>query len=1165
MGHTPTSNRFLRALELPQRPIDVIGAHDPLMAAWMIGQARPTDRPCLIVTSTAVTARQLQTNFRSLFNIDSQILEGFDESPYSGLSMSKAYLNQRLRFLGKAIQAQSRDIFIATFDSLMQRTTDPAIFKPRCLEIKKGEEILIEDLLELLAETGYMSVPVVEDVGTFSKRGDILDIFAPTYDDPIRIEFFGDQVEGIKFFDISTQRSLDPLESVFISPAREIILTDHCLEFGVRAIREQLDSREVTKSGRENFLAPLTQRIPPEGLEFWTGYFNETAFSFLDFFPSTPLVFWLDELEVRKSADIFIEEMAELYKKQNQVDQPTPDPKKVWLPFEEIKTKLQHLAVNIKPLEILNEAQENSIDFKFFDISQLATETTAAREARRDYVTVAVEKLTAWRNLDYTCVIFSGTQTQAERTKFLLESHGLQGTLVPPPTPAWPDIFLEQSKNKKLIHLTTTSISSGGRLEEDQIIFIRDEDIFGQKSHREKKAHKASQNNVTTINFGDFASGDHIVHVQHGIGIYEGLKKLPIHGVENEYLSLRYRDNDKLYLPIYRISQIQKYSGPEGSVIIDKLGGTAWHKAKVKVRNSLRDMAHDLLDLYAKRMAAPGFCFAPPDDEFREFEGTFPYDETPDQAKAIEDVLEDMQKNRPMDRLVCGDVGFGKTEVAIRAAFKAVQDNKQVALLVPTTVLAFQHARTFTQRFKDTGVRVALLSRFSSAAQQKKDIAALETGGIDIVIGTHRLLSKDIVFKDLGLLIIDEEQRFGVAQKEKIKKYKSNVDVLTLSATPIPRTLNMSLMGARDLSLITTPPEERLSIRTFISRFDPKVIEKAILTETQRGGQVYFIHNKVQSILSFAEDIKSILPGVRLAVAHGQMPNDELEKVMVSFFNHEYDVLLCTTIIENGLDIPSANTIIVDRADTFGLSQLYQLRGRVGRSKNRSYAYLLIPPQGVVDKLAQERLRVLQENSELGSGIRIAHHDLELRGGGNILGEDQSGHIAAVGYELYMDLLNQALSEAKGVTVEEEIEPDINLPFQALIPDSYIEDIRIRLSYYRTLGAVKDERDLVDIENDMLDRFGPIPEPVANLFGIMLIRSLCKALAIKDISQGPANLSLSFSSSTKVKPEAIVRLTTTNDRYQLTPDQRLIIKMKSKSWMVILEELKHLSRTLLEN
>ncbi|MCC6276697.1 MAG: transcription-repair coupling factor, partial [Oligoflexia bacterium] len=696
------------------------------------------------------------------------------------------------------------------------------------------------------------------------------------------------------------------------------------------------------------------------------------------------------------------------------------------------------------------------------------------------------------------------------------------------------------------------------------LVILRDEDIFGDRTHTEIRApKKLKETRIQQQAFADLQPGDLVVHLLHGVGIYDGLKKITLQGLENEFIQLRYKDGDKLYLPVYRAAQIQKYTGLGGQALLDKLGTQSWQKAKIKVKNALKDLASELLSLYSKRAASQGFAFSTPDQSFREFESTFPYDETPDQEKAIEDVIDDMVKPRPMDRLVCGDVGFGKTEVAVRAAYKAAQDGKQTAVLVPTTVLAFQHSQTFTKRFSETGVRVEMISRFVSPKNTKAILKDVAEGKVDILIGTHRLLSRDVHFKNLGLLVVDEEQRLGVTHKEKIKKLKTQIDVLTLSATPIPRTLNLSLMGIRDLSLISTPPMERMSTRTFISRYNSEIIRKAIDNELQRGGQVFVVHNRVQSINEFASEIQKLVPAAKIRVGHGQMAEEDLEKVMVDFYNHEFDVLVSTTIIESGLDIPRANTMIIDRADTFGLSQLYQLRGRIGRSKERAYAYLLLPAHGQIDPTAQERLRIIQKYSELGSGFQIAHHDLELRGSGNILGDDQSGHISAVGYELYMDLLSQALQETKGEPVEEAIEPDINLKVQALIPDTYIEDIRIRLMYYRMLGEIKGETDLDRIEEELVDRFGEIPEPVTNLFGIMLIRQTCKELGVRDISQGPKNLSLAFTNSTSASPEKMVQLVSKKGaKYQLTPDQRLIVKIDQISWQSVLEELKTIKNLL---
>ncbi len=656
---------------------------------------------------------------------------------------------------------------------------------------------------------------------------------------------------------------------------------------------------------------------------------------------------------------------------------------------------------------------------------------------------------------------------------------------------------------------------------------------------------------------GDLKPGDLVVHVKHGVGQYEGLKLMPIGGVESEFIQVAYKDKDKLYLPVYRVGQLQKYSGAATTTILDKLGGTSWEKTKSKVRSHLRDLASELLELYAKRAEAQRPSFHLDEQDITQFEKGFPYEETEDQLRAIEDIRKDLDSTKPMDRLICGDVGFGKTEVAMRAAFFAIQDRKQVAILAPTTVLTFQHFETFKKRFEGWPVRIQVLNRFVSTADAKKVIAGLKDGSVDIVIGTHRLLGKEIAFKDLGLLIIDEEQKFGVAHKEKIRKFKINVDTLALSATPIPRTLNMGFVGVRDLSLINSAPVDRLPTRTFICKWEPETIRKAITSEIARGGQVYFIHNRIQSIYGLVDEIRQIVPEARIRVAHGQMGEEELERTMLAFFNHEIDVLVCTAIVESGMDVPRANTMFIDRADLFGLSQLYQLRGRVGRSKLRAYCYLVLPRDKKLDKDAQERLRVIQENTALGSGIRIAQYDLELRGAGTILGEEQSGQIDAVGYELYMELLNEALAEAKGEEADDaELDPEINLRVPAMIPDSYIKDVRLRLGFYKALAEIRSEEDLNRIGDELRDQFGPLPDPVLNLMGLMLIRRQCKDLGVRDVSAGVKSISLIFTEKTKLNPEVVIKLAMReNKKYAITPDNRLNIRMNNITWTAVYEEL----------
>lgn len=1154
---------FRRALEKTPRPISVTGTTAPPYFAHLASQdILPS--PTLFVTPTEKMALEFATDLKNLSGkTRGYVLEAFDETPYSGLYPSPRCLFSRMKFFWNARNNEPGSVFISSIDGLMTPTFPVKLFSENVITLTKGEEVDLDLLSEQLVRMGYQPSPLVEDGGTFSRRGDIFDIFSPSHDDPIRLEFFGSTIEEVRFFNRDSQRSTGEQETISICPTREILLFEEVLQRGYKSIKEFCDRYEIPKKNRDNLTAPLEQSILPNGIDYWMAHFYEKPSSVLDYFRQKPTIVWLDDVEITKANDHFGESAKEGFKKALERKEPAPDISPQYEKLNWIREAYLQNSISVNAVDMGDSQSENSISIKTLDTSELKTVVQGAREAKKDFFLPAVDRITEWKKEGMTVFFFASSQSQAKRTQYLFENHGITAQETSDSHIDWGQCVQQQQQQENLIHLIPRPLSQSGRYIDDQLVFIRDEDLYGKRVHREVRK-QTQRKNLAATGFGDFNAGDFVVHTLHGVGNYEGLNKLDVQGVEQEFLTLKYRDNDKLYMPIYRISQVQKYSGPGGSVIVDKLGGTSWQKAKTKVRNSVRDLASELLNIYAQRKLQSGFSYSEPDDEFREFENTFPFDETVDQAKAIDDVLGDMVKEQPMDRLVCGDVGFGKTEVAVRAAYKAVQDGKQVAILVPTTVLAFQHFQTFKKRMDKTAVQVSMVSRFVKPAQVKKELEKLKEGKIDILIGTHRLISQDVKFKSLGLLVIDEEQRFGVAQKEKIKKLKTTVDVLTLSATPIPRTLNMSLMGIRDLSLINTPPESRLSVRTFILRHDHGVLRKAIMSEINRGGQVYIIHNKVQSIEYYAKELRDIVPDADIRVGHGQMKDEALEKTMVDFYNKEFNVLLCTTIIENGLDIPSANTIIIDRADTFGLSQLYQLRGRVGRSKERAYCYLMIPPQGVVDKVAQERLKILQENSELGSGYHIAHHDLELRGSGNILGENQSGHIATVGYELYMDLLEQAIGEAKGEVVEEDLEPEINLRIPALIPDSYIEDIRIRLSYYKLLGGIKDEEDLDAIEQELSDRFGPLPEQVTNLFGVMIIRKFCKDLGIKDISKGPTNLSLSFSEITRVKPDAVVQLAMkSSKKFTLSPDQKLIIKMKNDGWAPILEELKHLKRSLL--
>jgi transcription-repair coupling factor (superfamily II helicase) len=745
-------------------------------------------------------------------------------------------------------------------------------------------------------------------------------------------------------------------------------------------------------------------------------------------------------------------------------------------------------------------------------------------------------------------------RAQAERLKSLLAPYGIELVLVE----SWADVTWGRGR----VYLCLGQIASGFVWTDESVALITESEIFGPKHRRPKIARKKVRTDL--LAFEDLKKGDLVVHVDHGIGQYQGLVKLKLNSSDNDFVLIAYRDEDKLYLPVDRMGMIQKYMGVEGiEPVLDKMGGKSWARVKEKVKRSAEKIAGELLRLYAKRKVRKGFTFVEIDSEARDFETGFPYAETTDQLRAIEDVLQDMKSPIPMDRLVCGDVGYGKTEVALRASFAAVYNGKQVAVLVPTTVLAEQHFETFTSRFERYPVNTACLSRFRSARKQRTILEDLKNGQIDIVIGTHRLLQKDVFFKDLGLFIIDEEQRFGVRHKEKLKKLRSTVDVLALTATPIPRTLHMSLMGIRDISVISTPPEHRQSIITYISEFDDAIIIEAIRKELGRNGQIFFVHNNIHNIQAVAGYLQKLVPEVKLDVAHGRLDEDSLERVMFRFVNREIDMLVCTTIIESGLDIPSANTIIINRADRFGLAQIYQLRGRVGRVDEQAYAYLFIPSESHLGKDAQKRLKVLMEHSDLGSGFQIAMSDLKIRGGGTILGASQSGHIAAVGYDLFLKLMENAMAELKGETVPESLDPEINIAMSAVIPESYIPDIDQRLSAYRRLAKMTEMTEITNFKAELIDRFGELTPEIENL----LLKIMLKVMSIKagvnrlDISD--RLLSLCFSEAHQKRPAEIVNVVAMEpQRYEFTPSHVLKARLSKGPLNGLLVQTKNILKEI---
>jgi transcription-repair coupling factor (superfamily II helicase) len=922
-------------------------------------------------------------------------------------------------------------------------------------------------------------VRIVEERGDFSLRGAIVDIYSSFYEEPLRLEFDGDRLVSIRRFDPETQRSFSPsiIGNVILLPVRDI-------------------SKDLAGP------SPVT---------------------LFDYLKKDGAVFVEEGESVEREAEAFSHLVHEHYQKARLKRDSIPPPEFTFLSFEEVFHVLEKFhKVFLQEGPIAPPPCQHVFPFEMETNENLRGEIKAALPREEDLTeaspfSILLNKLRGWRDKGLRIFIVSRTSGQAERLMDLLSHYGMESNL--DKEKRFKEIM---DQSEKGLHLLVGPLSGGFRNSREGWVLLTEEEIFGERRRlREGKGQKG----LPLSSYSELRENDFIVHMDYGIGLYRGLRHLNIWGGSNDYLLLEYLDGDKLYLPVDRLNLVQRYIGSnERPPKLDKLGSTSWQRAKKRVKAAISEMVKEILDLYATRQVFKGFCFSPLDQFYKEFEATFEYEETPDQTKAITEVMKDMGNSKSMDRLICGDVGYGKTEVAIRAAYRAVMDGKQVAVLVPTTVLAQQHHQTFRDRFKTYPVVIEVVSRFKSLREQKEILQRLKDGKVDIVIGTHRLLQKDVAFRDLGLVVIDEEHRFGVSQKEKLKQMRKLVDVMTLTATPIPRTLQMALSNIRDLSLIQTPPANRLSIRTSVVRYDDELIRKAIERELGRGGQVFFVHHRVQNIHTVANHLRQLIPEASLAIAHGQMKEKELERVMLQFVRKEYNLLVCTSIIESGLDIPTANTILINHAERFGLADLYQLRGRVGRRSHQAYAYLLIPRDLTLSQDAMRRLRAIQEMSELGSGFRLALQDLEIRGAGNLLGPSQSGHIAAVGFELYTQLMEKAVRELKGEEVIEETTPEIHFRLPAYIPETYVEDPEERLRFYRRLSLTRSDGEVEMIREELLDRFGKIPMEVDHLLEVIKIKILLTRLSIKKFEVTPSQLILVFDEATQVSPQKVLEL-----------------------------------------
>jgi transcription-repair coupling factor (superfamily II helicase) len=1107
--------------------------------AFFLGTHPALDHPQLVVTETMELARRFSENYEFWSHKKPVILEPYSPHMFAGVELNHQQVHRRLHWLSQAIGHADEPVFVAPIMGLLQKTMPPDIFFENCRQFQVGDE-LPDNIFDQLRALGYRSTPLVEDMGQFCNRGGIIDIYSPGQDAPVRIELFDREIESMRTFSAADQRTTGEVSQLLISPAREVMLTE---DNTLKAMQKLLsfNGHEVTEVCED-----LRRRDYHNDLEYFLPLFYDSSHCAFDFFQSPPVTWLVEELSLETKRQKEIGLFESFYHKESH----PLVPKELFEDFVNFRNRCTK-KVSLEKIDIVDSTE--SFDEKK---AQLPSKPLIASKAKH-FSDRAQDLLTKVQNLPKNThkIIAIKAKSQFDRLRLVFEETEYTAQLHEKPISQWNEII--DSPYYKTIHFVYGTLPISFELPADHVAIFSFEHFLG-KTHRTSK-NTQSLKRAKHLSFGELSEGDFVIHAIHGVSRFLGFVHMEINGVENEFLTLEFKGGDKLFLPIYRIHQIHKYSSEKVAPTLDKLGGSRFSNVKTKTKKRLREMAHDLIQLYAQRSNSTRPPFDINTDSISDFFNAFPFEETPDQAQAIEDVMNDLAQGKPMDRLICGDVGFGKTEVAMRAAFVVSSSKKQVVLLAPTTVLTMQHRQTFANRFRDWPIRIEVINRLKSAKEVRSILEDTKSGKVDILIGTHRLLSKDVELNNLGLLIIDEEQKFGVKHKEAIRKLKVNVDTLAMSATPIPRTLNMSLLKIRDLSLITTAPVDRLAIRTFICRHDKEIIKRAIDTELQRGGQVFFLHNRVQSIYSITEELRELLPGVPINVGHGQLKEKELESAMVSFFKNQTKVLVASAIIESGVDIPNANTILINQADRFGLSQLYQLRGRVGRSGRRAYCYLLTEPNKRLTDTAKERLRVIQENTSLGSGMQIAQYDLELRGAGTLLGEEQSGLIDQLGYEFYMQLLDEAIQEARGAPQIDRPDPEINLKIKAFIPNSYIGNIRLRLSYYRALTQIESVDDIDDLEAELKDQFGDLPEEVTNLLGLMLIRFLCVKLGVKDISSGKENLVLSFTDHTPLPVSEVIRLTNMqNKKYSIAPDNRLKIRMKEQSWPRVAEEIEQL-------
>jgi transcription-repair coupling factor (superfamily II helicase) len=1072
-------------------------------------------------------------------------LPALEVDPYRGLSPHPDISAARAKAIWQLLQDGTK-VLVLSVQSAAIRLHKPERFLNYCLMLKVGEELSPDMIREYLFESGYVEDDPVTDPGEFSLRGGILDVFAPHLENPVRLEFFGDRIESLRHFDPDSQRSVGTVNTVEIIPMREYCFRRDLLREWAEKVPSLWSAPFLPHLEEELALARQGEKFP--AFEFLLPAIDPLEKTLFDYLQGYRII----TLEREVLENTLAKQHAEHYERfldRVEAHKPVLSPEQIYVTADEFRNALARFPrLEVEELNITDS-----------DSSPIFFSSQSTRKYHGN-VRELISDVNKFRESGEQIAFVLSNLGRAERMNDILKEYEIPSHLCRTVEGEAPAGTLPAG----MILMGIGNLHSGYYLPAINLRVLTSQDLFDESDvGLGPKRTKSSQRHLFISDFRDLKPGDYVVHVDHGIGLFNGLKTIGLQEGAKEFVLLTYQDEARLYVPVERLDLIQKYSSMGGTrPTLDRLGGTSWARTKSRIKKSMRDMAEELLKLYAQRQMAPGFGFSADTAWQQEFEDSFEFELTRDQVDALSAVKIDMEAPRPMDRLLCGDVGYGKTEVAMRAAFKAVMDGKQVAVLAPTTILAFQHYNTLQQRFTSFPIRTQLLSRFRTPKELKQAIEDLEMGRVDIAVGTHRLLSKDVAFKDLGLVVVDEEQRFGVTHKERLKAMKTRVDVLTLTATPIPRTLNMALLGLRDMSTIETPPKNRLAIQTSVLKYSPDVIRSAIEMELARNGQVYFVHNRVETIHTVAAKVQQLVPQARIGIAHGQMNERELERIMLKFVQDELDVLVATTIIENGLDIPRANTLIVDRADLYGLSQLYQLRGRVGRSDRRAYAYLLVPSDETLSEVARKRLAAIREFSDLGTGFRVAALDLEIRGAGNLLGGEQHGHIETVGFDLYCQLLEHAVEELRGEKSEEEISTSINLNLDIRIPEAYIADSGQRLRMYKRISSAATSEDLDALRQEMVDRFGPYPEQVENLFRYARLRQETLALQIQSVEKSKNQVFFRFVDHSKVSAEKLMKLVTRNKKATFSPQGLLTLDVPEMPPLKLFETLDNILREI---